>query len=69
MAVNSVWRGECDIIKQKKYRDLAAMSLMFMFGSTGQAHHGQVSYISPPIHLDSEIERPPVRGEFFFSYS
>ncbi|XP_053778377.1 adhesion G protein-coupled receptor L3 isoform X12 [Desmodus rotundus] len=28
----------------------------------GQAHHGQVSYISPPIHLDSEIERPPVRG-------
>ncbi|XP_053778378.1 adhesion G protein-coupled receptor L3 isoform X13 [Desmodus rotundus] len=27
----------------------------------GQAHHGQVSYISPPIHLDSEIERPPVR--------
>ncbi|KAM5338751.1 adhesion G protein-coupled receptor L3 isoform 4-T6 [Glossophaga mutica] len=29
---------------------------------TGQAHHGQVSYISPPIHLDSELERPPVRG-------
>ncbi|KAM5338759.1 adhesion G protein-coupled receptor L3 isoform 12-T14 [Glossophaga mutica] len=28
---------------------------------TGQAHHGQVSYISPPIHLDSELERPPVR--------
>ncbi|XP_070252098.1 adhesion G protein-coupled receptor L3 isoform X13 [Myotis yumanensis] len=27
----------------------------------GQAHHGQVSYISPPIHLDSELERPPVR--------
>ncbi|XP_070252109.1 adhesion G protein-coupled receptor L3 isoform X15 [Myotis yumanensis] len=30
----------------------------------GQAHHGQVSYISPPIHLDSELERPPVRGPF-----
>ncbi|GAB5570791.1 adhesion G protein-coupled receptor L3 isoform X20 [Prionailurus iriomotensis] len=28
---------------------------------SGQAHHGQVSYISPPIHLDSELERPPVR--------
>ncbi|XP_043828812.1 adhesion G protein-coupled receptor L3 isoform X9 [Dromiciops gliroides] len=26
---------------------------------SGQAHHGQVSYISPPIHLDSELERPP----------
>nr|XP_045360674.1 adhesion G protein-coupled receptor L3 isoform X9 [Camelus bactrianus] len=30
-------------------------------GRSGQAHHGQVSYISPPIHLDSELERPPVR--------
>ncbi|XP_032962071.1 adhesion G protein-coupled receptor L3 isoform X11 [Rhinolophus ferrumequinum] len=29
---------------------------------SGQAHHGQVSYISPPIHLDSELERPPVKG-------
>ncbi|XP_036082702.1 adhesion G protein-coupled receptor L3 isoform X9 [Rousettus aegyptiacus] len=29
---------------------------------SGQAHHGQISYISPPIHLDSELERPPVRG-------
>ncbi|KAL2780325.1 adhesion G protein-coupled receptor L3 isoform 21 precursor [Daubentonia madagascariensis] len=29
---------------------------------SGQAHHGQVSYISPPIHLDSELERPSVRG-------
>ncbi|XP_076993102.1 adhesion G protein-coupled receptor L3 isoform X4 [Tamandua tetradactyla] len=29
---------------------------------SGQAHHGQVSYISPPIHLDSELERPPARG-------
>ncbi|XP_054995544.1 adhesion G protein-coupled receptor L3 isoform X16 [Sorex araneus] len=29
---------------------------------SGQVHHGQVSYISPPIHLDSELERPPVRG-------
>ncbi|XP_075854043.1 adhesion G protein-coupled receptor L3 isoform X8 [Microcebus murinus] len=29
---------------------------------SGQAHHGQVSYISPPIHLDSELERPFVRG-------
>ncbi|XP_060004079.1 adhesion G protein-coupled receptor L3 isoform X6 [Lagenorhynchus albirostris] len=29
---------------------------------SGQAHHGQVPYISPPIHLDSELERPPVRG-------
>ncbi|XP_060273620.1 adhesion G protein-coupled receptor L3 isoform X13 [Ovis aries] len=29
---------------------------------SGQAHHGQVSYISPPIHLDSDLERPPVRG-------
>ncbi|XP_058403147.1 adhesion G protein-coupled receptor L3 isoform X6 [Diceros bicornis minor] len=29
---------------------------------SGQAHHEQVSYISPPIHLDSELERPPVRG-------
>ncbi|XP_063096439.1 adhesion G protein-coupled receptor L3 isoform X20 [Cavia porcellus] len=29
---------------------------------SGQAHHGQVSYISPPIHLDSELERPPMRG-------
>uniref|UniRef100_A0A2K6G1M5 Adhesion G protein-coupled receptor L3 n=1 Tax=Propithecus coquereli TaxID=379532 RepID=A0A2K6G1M5_PROCO len=28
---------------------------------SGQAHHGQVSYISPPIHLDSELERPSVR--------
>uniref|UniRef100_A0AAA9TCX0 Adhesion G protein-coupled receptor L3 n=1 Tax=Bos taurus TaxID=9913 RepID=A0AAA9TCX0_BOVIN len=28
---------------------------------SGQAHHGQVSYISPPIHLDSDLERPPVR--------
>ncbi|XP_030873704.1 adhesion G protein-coupled receptor L3 isoform X11 [Leptonychotes weddellii] len=28
---------------------------------SGQTHHGQVSYISPPIHLDSELERPPVR--------
>ncbi|KAM7157772.1 adhesion G protein-coupled receptor L3 isoform 14-T16 [Molossus nigricans] len=28
---------------------------------SGQAHHGQVSYISPPVHLDSELERPPVR--------
>ncbi|KAM6221207.1 adhesion G protein-coupled receptor L3 isoform 9-T9 [Rhynchocyon petersi] len=28
---------------------------------SGQAHHGQVSYISPPIHLDSELERPPIR--------
>ncbi|XP_074180603.1 adhesion G protein-coupled receptor L3 isoform X14 [Rhinolophus sinicus] len=28
---------------------------------SGQAHHGQVSYISPPIHLDSELERPPVK--------
>ncbi|XP_075854045.1 adhesion G protein-coupled receptor L3 isoform X9 [Microcebus murinus] len=28
---------------------------------SGQAHHGQVSYISPPIHLDSELERPFVR--------
>ncbi|XP_074085452.1 adhesion G protein-coupled receptor L3 isoform X3 [Macrotis lagotis] len=25
---------------------------------SGQAHHGQVSYIAPPIHLDSEMERP-----------
>ncbi|XP_055967446.1 adhesion G protein-coupled receptor L3 isoform X15 [Sorex fumeus] len=31
---------------------------------SGQVHHGQVSYISPPIHLDSELERPPVRGPF-----
>ncbi|XP_037685812.1 adhesion G protein-coupled receptor L3 isoform X4 [Choloepus didactylus] len=30
-------------------------------GRSGQAHHGQVSYISPPIHLDSELERTPVR--------
>ncbi|NP_001374469.1 adhesion G protein-coupled receptor L3 isoform 24 precursor [Homo sapiens] len=29
---------------------------------SGQAHHGQVSYISPPIHLDSELERPSVKG-------
>ncbi|XP_031198731.1 adhesion G protein-coupled receptor L3 isoform X13 [Mastomys coucha] len=29
---------------------------------SGPVHHGQVSYISPPIHLDSELERPPVRG-------
>ncbi|XP_073093652.1 adhesion G protein-coupled receptor L3 isoform X19 [Manis javanica] len=29
---------------------------------SGQSHHGQISYISPPIHLDSELERPPVRG-------
>ncbi|XP_036751089.2 adhesion G protein-coupled receptor L3 isoform X15 [Manis pentadactyla] len=28
---------------------------------SGQSHHGQISYISPPIHLDSELERPPVR--------
>uniref|UniRef100_A0A8C6G2U5 Adhesion G protein-coupled receptor L3 n=1 Tax=Moschus moschiferus TaxID=68415 RepID=A0A8C6G2U5_MOSMO len=28
---------------------------------SGQAHHGQVSYISPPVHLDSDLERPPVR--------
>ncbi|XP_073196324.1 adhesion G protein-coupled receptor L3 isoform X20 [Lepidochelys kempii] len=24
-----------------------------------QAHHGQVSYVAPPIHLDSDPERPP----------
>ena len=41
---------------------------MFIFGSTGQAHHGQVSYISPPIHLDSDLERPPVRGELLYSF-
>ncbi|XP_076402617.1 adhesion G protein-coupled receptor L3 isoform X14 [Peromyscus maniculatus bairdii] len=29
---------------------------------SGPVHHGQVSYISPPIHLDSDLERPPVRG-------
>ncbi|XP_058523248.1 adhesion G protein-coupled receptor L3 isoform X4 [Ochotona princeps] len=29
---------------------------------SGQVHHGQVSYISPPIHLDAELGRPPVRG-------
>ncbi|XP_044537517.1 adhesion G protein-coupled receptor L3 isoform X13 [Gracilinanus agilis] len=29
---------------------------------SGQAHHGQVSYIAPPIHLDSELERPPSKG-------
>ncbi|XP_058290537.1 adhesion G protein-coupled receptor L3 isoform X23 [Hylobates moloch] len=28
---------------------------------SGQAHHGQVSYISPPVHLDSELERPSVK--------
>ncbi|XP_010218340.1 PREDICTED: latrophilin-3 [Tinamus guttatus] len=28
----------------------------------GQAHHGQVSYIAPPIHLDSDVERPPSKG-------
>ncbi|KAF4792136.1 hypothetical protein TURU_123719 [Turdus rufiventris] len=28
----------------------------------GQAHHGQVSYIAPPIHLDSDLERPPAKG-------
>uniref|UniRef100_A0A452HB97 Adhesion G protein-coupled receptor L3 n=1 Tax=Gopherus agassizii TaxID=38772 RepID=A0A452HB97_9SAUR len=26
---------------------------------SGKAHHGQVSYIAPPIHLDSDPERPP----------
>uniref|UniRef100_A0A8C8SH10 Adhesion G protein-coupled receptor L3 n=1 Tax=Pelusios castaneus TaxID=367368 RepID=A0A8C8SH10_9SAUR len=26
---------------------------------SGQAHHGQISYIAPPIHLDSDPERPP----------
>ncbi|XP_073196315.1 adhesion G protein-coupled receptor L3 isoform X12 [Lepidochelys kempii] len=26
---------------------------------SGQAHHGQVSYVAPPIHLDSDPERPP----------
>ncbi|XP_048704413.1 adhesion G protein-coupled receptor L3 isoform X18 [Caretta caretta] len=29
---------------------------------SGQAHHGQVSYIAPPIHLDSDPERPPSKG-------
>ncbi|XP_057627772.1 adhesion G protein-coupled receptor L3 isoform X9 [Chionomys nivalis] len=29
---------------------------------SGPVHHGQVSYISPPIHLGSDLERPPVRG-------
>ncbi|XP_053463064.1 adhesion G protein-coupled receptor L3 isoform X6 [Nycticebus coucang] len=29
---------------------------------SGQAHHGQVSYISPPIHLDSELDRPSAKG-------
>ncbi|XP_062431169.1 adhesion G protein-coupled receptor L3 isoform X13 [Rhea pennata] len=29
---------------------------------TGQAHHGQVSYIAPPIHLDSDLERPSSKG-------
>ncbi|XP_074850018.1 adhesion G protein-coupled receptor L3 isoform X2 [Carettochelys insculpta] len=28
---------------------------------SGQAHHGQVSYIAPPIHLDSDPERPPLK--------
>ncbi|NXR77612.1 AGRL3 protein, partial [Pycnonotus jocosus] len=28
----------------------------------GQAHHGQVSYIAPPIHLDSDLERPSSKG-------
>uniref|UniRef100_H0XZ72 Adhesion G protein-coupled receptor L3 n=1 Tax=Otolemur garnettii TaxID=30611 RepID=H0XZ72_OTOGA len=28
---------------------------------SGQAHHGQVSYISPPIHPDSELDRPSVK--------
>lgn len=60
-----------DIIKPKKnVRRHNYNILTFIFGSTGQAHHGQVPYISPPIHLDSELERPPVRGElysFFFS--
>ncbi|XP_064917702.1 adhesion G protein-coupled receptor L3 isoform X32 [Columba livia] len=28
----------------------------------GQAHHGQVSYMAPPIHLDSDLERPPSKG-------
>ncbi|XP_053463065.1 adhesion G protein-coupled receptor L3 isoform X7 [Nycticebus coucang] len=28
---------------------------------SGQAHHGQVSYISPPIHLDSELDRPSAK--------
>ncbi|XP_074445348.1 adhesion G protein-coupled receptor L3 isoform X14 [Larus michahellis] len=27
-----------------------------------QAHHGQVSYIAPPIHLDSDLERPSSKG-------
>ncbi|KAM5271321.1 adhesion G protein-coupled receptor L3 isoform 8-T8 [Ctenodactylus gundi] len=29
---------------------------------SGQTHHGQVSYISPPVHLDSELDRPIGRG-------
>ncbi|XP_061493957.1 adhesion G protein-coupled receptor L3 isoform X4 [Rhineura floridana] len=28
-----------------------------MDSRTGQAHHGQVSYLVPPIHLDSDFER------------
>ncbi|XP_053154045.1 adhesion G protein-coupled receptor L3 isoform X3 [Hemicordylus capensis] len=28
-----------------------------MDSRTGQAHHGQVSYLVPPIHLDSDLER------------
>ncbi|XP_071663983.1 adhesion G protein-coupled receptor L3 isoform X23 [Patagioenas fasciata] len=28
----------------------------------GQAHHGQVSYMAPPIHLDSDLERPSSKG-------
>ncbi|RLW00816.1 hypothetical protein DV515_00008479 [Chloebia gouldiae] len=31
-------------------------------GKRGQAHHGQVSYIAPPIHLDSDVDRPPSKG-------
>lgn len=55
------------LIKMKKKRKNYNVFL-FTFVSTGQAHHGQVSYISPPIHLDSELERPPVRGESLLSF-
>uniref|UniRef100_A0A8D2IUZ3 Adhesion G protein-coupled receptor L3 n=1 Tax=Varanus komodoensis TaxID=61221 RepID=A0A8D2IUZ3_VARKO len=34
-----------------------------MDSRTGQAHHGQVSYLVPPIHLDSDLERQSFKGD------
>ncbi|XP_042310202.1 adhesion G protein-coupled receptor L3 isoform X29 [Sceloporus undulatus] len=33
-----------------------------MDSKTGQTHHGQVSYLVPPVHLDSDLEKQSFKG-------